>query len=127
MTNDPIKPVAWMRELEDGWRWTRIEAVADIWRDQGCQITPLYSPEVRARAERGERAKALLAEAEKALTWAIPLAAQYLGIVMGERAKAGHDNLGTKYGTLYDAEASDRDFARATLTKIQEARHADNG
>lgn len=26
MTSDPIKPVAWVRELDDGRRWTRSEA-----------------------------------------------------------------------------------------------------
>lgn len=37
------EPVAWMREIEDGWRWTRIARVAEIWREQGNTVTPLYA------------------------------------------------------------------------------------
>lgn len=38
-----IDPVAWMRDVDDGYVTTRIPRVAEIWRDQGCTVTALYA------------------------------------------------------------------------------------
>lgn len=37
------EPVAWARRFEGRWLYTRITRVAEIWREQGCEVQPLYA------------------------------------------------------------------------------------
>ena len=38
------KPVAWCRpNIIGGWVYTRMPRVAEIWQEQGCEVTPLYA------------------------------------------------------------------------------------
>lgn len=52
------EPVAWSRhdEIAGGRKITSIQRVAEIWRDQGCAVTPLYTtPPAPAPVVRGEQ------------------------------------------------------------------------
>ncbi len=51
----------------------------------------------------------------EALAWALPLAAQYMEVIAGDRARAGHTGLGTKRASLYDVEVEQLERARAAL------------
>lgn len=57
-----VEPVAWRRDAADGTRkFTAINRVAEIWRDQGLNVTSLYASPTKAVTITDER-NALLAE-----------------------------------------------------------------
>lgn len=65
------------------------------------------------------QARARIAELEKALKWALPLAERSLEFHRTDRLRAGHHDIGAKRGTdigLWDDEVNARNDARAALS-----------
>lgn len=60
--------------------------------------------------------EASIARLVEALEWAVPLAAQALGNIATERARAGHVGLGTRQSCLYDHEVEALAIARQALS-----------
>lgn len=81
-------------------------------------------------------AEAILADAERwraiaenlpAITRMVQLGAQYMEVVAGDRAKAGHHGLGTIRSTLYDSEVADRDTALLAIRNLTPDTPTDKG
>lgn len=114
----PNSPAYWFVQLR-----SRASEDGSIPREAIPQIARMISLACRASpaTDAGEPEIKANADLVKALDWAYPLAAQYQAYWAGERAKAGHTGLGTKWSTLYDSEVADQEFALAALTEAKAA------
>jgi len=79
------------------------------------EIAGRNSPDCEANAHLIAAAPEML----EALEWALPLARQYMEVIAGDRAKAGHTGLGTKRGSLYDHEVEAAEKACAAIAKAK--------